>query len=162
MGTYVNNQRKSSLNGFELNAQHTFGNSGFGVSANFTKVRSNLSYNNAQKGAQTNVLVGLGNSGNLVGFFENDTFSTRLAYNWRGKFLVANYGGVEGAQPLYVEPYGQWDLSLGYNYNQHLRFQLEAINLTDEYTRTHMRTEAQLGGVTQLGRRVMIGARYKF
>lgn len=162
MGTYVNNARKSKLNGIELNAQHTFGNSGFGVSANFTKVRSDLAYDLAKKGDQTNVLVGLGDSGNLVGFYENETYSARLAYNWRGKFLVANYGGAEGAQPLYVEPYGQFDLSLGYNFNRQLRFQLEAINLTDEYTRTHMRTEAQLGAVTQLGRRVIIGARYKF
>ena len=162
MGTYANNTRTSRLNGIELNAQHVFGNTGFGVSANFTKVRSNLAYNNNQKGAQTNVLVGLGDSGNLVGFYENETYSARLAYNWRGKFLVANFGGVEGAQPLYVEPYGQLDLSLGYNYNQHLRFQFEAINLTDEYTRTHMRNENQMGAVTQLGRRIMIGARYKF
>ncbi len=162
MGTFANNTRTSRLNGIELNAQHIFGNTGFGVSANFTKVRSNLAYNNNQKGAQTNVLVGLGDSGNLVGFYENETYSARLAYNWRGKFLVANFGGVEGAQPLYVEPYGQLDLSLGYNYNQHLRFQFEAINLTDEYTRTHMRNENQMGAVTQLGRRIMIGARYKF
>jgi TonB-dependent receptor len=162
LGTFVNNKRTSKLNGIELNAQHVFGNSGFGVSANFTKVKSNLGYNNAKVGAQTDVLVGLGDSGNLVGFFENETFTTRLAYNWRGKFLAANFGGSEGAQPLYVEPYGQFDLSVGYNFNKHLRFQFEAINLTDEYTRTHLRNENQIGAVTQLGRRVMIGARYKF
>ncbi|MDR7272460.1 TonB-dependent receptor [Pelomonas saccharophila] len=162
LGSYINNQRTSKLNGIELNAQHIFGNSGFGVSANFTKVRSNLSYDNNKAGAQTDVLVGLGDSGNLVGFFENETFTTRLAYNWRGKFLAANFGGTDGAQPLYVEPYGQLDLSVGYNFNSHLRFQLEAINLTDEYTRTHLRNENQVGAVTQLGRRVMIGARYKF
>ncbi len=162
MGTFANNTRTSKLSGIELNAQHIFGNSGFGVSANFTKVKSNLGYNNNQKGAQTNVLVGLGDSGNLVGFYENETFTTRLAYNWRGKFLAANFGGVEGAQPLYVEPFGQLDLSVGYNFNRHLRFQFEAINLTDEYTRTHMRNENQMGAVTQLGRRIMIGARYKF
>ena len=56
----------------------------------------------------------------------------------------------------------KWDSSVGYNFNQHLRFQFEAINLTDEYTRTHMRNENQMGAVTQLGRRIMIGARYKF
>jgi len=162
MGTFQNNQRTSKLNGIELNAQHIFGNSGFGVSANFTKVRSNLSYDNNKTGAQTNVLVGLGDSGNLVGFFENETYTARLAYNWRGQFLAANFGGTDGAQPLYVEPYGQFDLSLGYNYNQRLRFQFEAINLTDQYTRTHLRNENQVGAVTQLGRRIMIGARYKF
>lgn len=162
MGTFANNKRTSKLNGIELNAQHIFGNSGFGVSANFTRVRSNLSYDVNKKGAQTDVLVGLGDSGNLVGFFENETYSARLAYNWRGKFLAANFGGVEGAQPLYVEPFGQLDVSLGYNYTPNLRFQLEAINLTDEYTRTHLRNENQIGAVTQLGRRIMIGARYKF
>lgn len=162
MGTFQNNNRTSKLNGIELNAQHIFGNTGFGVSANFTKVRSNLSYDNNKAGAQTNVLVGLGDSGNLVGFYENETWSTRLAYNWRGKFLAANFGGVEGAQPLYVEPYGQFDLSVGYNVDKNLRLQFEAINLTDEYTRTHLRNENQIGAVTQLGRRIMIGARYKF
>jgi outer membrane receptor protein involved in Fe transport len=132
------------------------------MAANFTKVRSNLSYDNNKAGAQTDVLVGLGDSGNLVGFYENATFSARLAYNWRGKFLAANFGGAEGAQPLYVEPYGQFDLGLGYNYDKNLRLQFEAINLTDAYVRTHMRNENQLASVTQLGRRFMIGARYKF
>ncbi|MFG6462973.1 TonB-dependent receptor [Roseateles sp. DXS20W] len=162
IGSYINNQRTSKLSGIELNAQHIFGNTGFGVSANYTKVKSNLNYNNAKAGAQTDVLVGLGNSGNLVGFFENETFSTRIAYNWRGKFLAANYGGSEGAQPLYVEPFGQFDLSVGYNYTKNLRLQLEMINFTDEYTRTHLRNENQIGAVTQLGRRIMLGARYKF
>ena len=162
LGTYVNNERRSKINGIELNAQHIFGNSGFGMSANFTKVKSNLSYDVNKRGGQTDVLVGMGDSGNLVGFYEDETYSARLAYNWRGKFLAANYPGAEGAQPLFVEPFGQLDVSLGYNVNQNLRLQLEAINLTDEYTRTHMRNENQMGAVTQLGRRFMIGARYKF
>ena len=162
LGTFANNQRTSKLNGIELNIQHIFGRSGFGASANFTKVRSNLKYDNNKVGAQTDVLVGLGDSGNLVGFYETADYSARLAYNWRGKFLAANYGGAEGAQPLYVEPYGQFDLSLGYNWDKKLRLQFEAINLTDSYVRTHLRNENQIGSVTQLGRRFMVGARYKF
>ena len=162
MGTFQNNQRTSKLNGLEFNVQHFFGNTGFGVSANFTKVRSNLSYNNNKAGAQTDVLVGLGDSGNIVGIFEKAGLSTRLAYNWRGQFLVANFGGAEGAQPLYVEPYGQIDLSVGYEVTKNLRLQFDAINLMDEYVRTHMRNENQIGSVTQLGRRFMFGARYKF
>ncbi|WP_374661425.1 TonB-dependent receptor [Inhella sp.] len=162
LGSFENNERKSRINGIEVNAQHIFSNTGFGVSANFTKVKSDRDYDNNKVGAQTDVLVGMGDSGNLVGFYENETYSARLAYNWRGKFLVANYGGAEGAQPLYVEPYGQFDLSVGYNVDKHLRIQFEAINLTDEYTRTHMRNENQIGGVTKLGRRFMLGARYKF
>ena len=162
MGTFQNNQRTSRINGMEFNLQHIFANTGFGMAANFTKVRSNLSYDNNKAGAQTDVLVGLGDSGNLVGFYETPSYSARLAYNWRGKFLVANFGGAEGAQPMYVEPYGQFDLSLGYNFDKNLRVTLDAINLTDAYVRTHMRNENQIGSVTQLGRRFIIGARYKF
>ncbi len=164
LGTFANNARKSRINGIELNAQHIFGSTGFGVAANFTKVKSDRNYDNKKVGPQTDVLVGMGDSGNLVGFFENETYSARLAYNWRGKFLVANFpgGSPDQAQPLYVEPYGQFDLSLGYNWDRHLRLQFEAINLTDEYVRTHMRNENQIGSVTKLGRRFMIGARYKF
>ncbi|HEV6965488.1 TonB-dependent receptor [Roseateles sp.] len=160
LATQANSSRKASLNGIELNAQHTFSN-GFGASVNYTRVRSGLAFKDGLVGAQF-ALVGLGDSGNVVGFYEDATYSARVAYNWRGKYLAANYGGTDGAQPLYVEPYGQVDISLGYNFNKNLTFQLEAINLTDEYTRTHMRTENQIGSVTQLGRRVMIGARYKF
>lgn len=162
LGTFANNERTSKINGMEFNVQHMFGRSGFGMAANFTKVRSNLSYDNNKVGAQTDVLVGLGDSGNLVGFYETPVFSARLAYNWRGKFLAANFGGTDGAQPLYVEPYGQLDLGIGYNVDKNLRLQFEAINLTDAYVRTHMRNENQLASVTQLGRRFMIGARYKF
>lgn len=162
LGTFQNNERKSRINGFELNAQHFFGRSGFGVSANYTRVRSNLSYDVKKSGAQSDVLTGLGNSGNLVGFYETADFTARLAYNWRGKFLLSNYGGTDGAQPVFVEPYGQFDLSVGYNVLKDLRVQFEAINLTDEYVRTHMRNENQIGSVTQLGRRFMLGARYKF
>ena len=162
MSTQTNSATKKNLHGVELNFQHTF-NNGFGGSVNYTRVRSGLMYRNGVVGDQTGTaLVGLGDSGNIVAFYEDSTYSARVAYNWRGKYLSANYGGAEGAQPQYTEAYGQVDLSLGYNVDNHLSFQLEAINLTDQYTRTQMRDALQLGGVTQLGRRVMIGARYKF
>ncbi|MCV2370620.1 TonB-dependent receptor [Roseateles oligotrophus] len=160
LNTSSNNPKKQSLNGMELNVQHTFKN-GFGGSANYTRVRSDLKADNNALGAQF-ALVGLGDSGNLVGFYENDTFSTRLAYNWRGEFLSASPAGAEGAQPLYVEKYGQWDMSMSYNVNKKLSVQFEVINLTDEITRTHFRNVEQIGNVTQLGRRFMLGARYRF
>jgi TonB-dependent receptor len=162
IGTIANNDKKSKINGFELNVQHMFGNTGFGVSANFTKVKSDRTYDVTNPVAQTDVLTGMGDSGNLVGFFENSTFNVRVAYNWRGEYLAGNVGGVDYQRPIFVAPYGQVDLSMGYNVNDNLRLQFEAINLTDEYTRTYSRSESQVNAVTQLGRRFMIGARYKF
>ena len=154
------NQRKDSLNGVELNAQHTFRN-GFGFSANYTWVRSGLKYDNTKLGEQF-ALEGVSNSANAVGFYEDNKLSARLAYNWRGQFLAGRFDGTGGANPIYVEPYGQWDLSLGYKLSEKLSVQFEAINLTDEISRSHERAQEALAYVTQTGRRFMIGARYKF
>lgn len=48
-----------------------FGQSGFGVSANYTKVDSGLTYNNYVIGEQF-ALEGLSDSANLVGFYDKD------------------------------------------------------------------------------------------
>ncbi|SDH15571.1 TonB-dependent receptor [Duganella sp. OV458] len=154
------NQKKASLDGVELNLQHMFGESGFGVSTNYTYVNSGLKYDDNKVGEQF-ALVGLSDSANVVGIYEDKKFNARLAYNWRGKFLSSTFDG-SGPNPQYVESYGQFDISLGYQFNERLSFQLEAINVTNEIQRVHSRTKQQLESVTQAGPRYMIGARYKF
>ncbi|WP_322405236.1 TonB-dependent receptor [Massilia luteola] len=156
--TFIN-QDKASLKGAEVNWQHMF-NNGLGFQANYTYVKSSLKYDNMGLGNQF-ALVGLSNSANLVGIYEDQKWSIRLAYNWRGEFLasVADNGKPN---PQYVEPYGQTDLSIGYNVNKNLSVSLEAINLTDSTQRTHGRTDQQVLQVTTGGPRYMLGARYKF
>jgi TonB-dependent receptor len=154
------NQKKASLNGLELNLQHMFANSGFGIAANYTYVHSDLRYNNASPIDQF-ALPGLSNSYNVVGIYENDKVNARLAYNWRGEFLASTQDG-SGFNPQYVQAYGQFDVSIGYNLTPKLTLQLEGINLTNETARVHGRNSAQALYVTQTGPRYMIGARYKF
>jgi len=157
--TTFTNQNKSSLKGAEINLQHMFDN-GFGVQANYTYVKSDLTYNNLGLGNQF-ALVGQSNSANLVGIYENQDVSVRLAYNWRGQFLN-NTSANGNPNPEYVEPYGQVDLSVGYNLNKNLSVSLEAINLTNSTMRTHGRTDMMVLNATQFGPRYMVGARYKF
>jgi TonB-dependent receptor len=159
VGTPVN-QRAASLHGFEFNIQSEFGNTGFGIGANYTLVLSGLKYNNASEGQQF-ALVGLSNSANVVAFYENDTVNARIAYNWRGQFLAATQD-ASGFNPIYTEPYGQVDMTLGYNFDKHLSFSLDAINLNDGVLRQHERTKQEVASITQTGQRFMIGARYKF
>jgi len=154
------NQHSASLRGWEFNVQNAFGNSGFGVQANYTLVMSGLKYNNANMNDQF-ALVGLSNSANLVGYFENDSVNARIAYNWRGQFLASTFDGA-GPNPVYTEPYGQVDMTLGYNVDKHLSLQFDAINLNDGVVRQHSRTKEELESITQTGRRFMIGAHYKF
>lgn len=158
--TSFSNQKRAMLYGTELNVQHMFGNSGFGLSANYTFVDSGLKYNNASMGEQF-ALVGLSDSANLVGIYENDKWTVRAALNWRDEFLSATFDSA-GPNPIYQEPYKQVDLSIGYAYNDKLSFQFEAINLTDETMRSHGRTKNQVLYATQSGPRYMLGARYKF
>ena len=159
ISTY-SNQKAASLYGAEVNLQHMFGNTGFGVQANYTYVSSDLTYNNASIGEQF-ALEGLSNSANLVGIYENATWTVRAAYNWRDKFLSSRFDG-SGPNPNYVEPYGQLDLSVGYAFNDKISLQLEVINATNSTARVHGRNERQALYVTQTGPRYMLGARYKF
>ena len=154
------NQRSASLDGLELAWQHVFGETGFGIAANYTYVHSGLTYDNAVIGEQF-ALEGLSNSANLVPFYEKGPWQIRLAYNWRGQFLAARFDGA-GPNPVYVEPYGQADLSVVYQFNKQFSAQIEAINLTNETLRSHGRTTNELEFATQTGRRYMFGLRYKF
>ena len=157
--TYVN-EKKAKLKGAEVNWQHFFGNSGFGVQANYTWVNSDLKFDNMGTANQF-ALVGLSDSANLVGIYEDSKWSVRLAYNWRDEFL-ASVADNNQPNPRYVEPYGQVDLSIGYNLTKNLSLSFEGINLNDETMRTHGRTKEQVLTVTTGGRRYMVGARYKF
>lgn len=158
--TSFSNQKKANLSGAEINLQHMFGDSGFGLSTNYTYVHSGLRYDNNKVGEQF-ALVGLSNSYNVIGIYEDKKWTGRLAYNWRGEFLSSTFDG-SGPNPQYVEPYGQVDISVTYAFNDKLSLQLEGINVTNEITRVHSRTKQQLESVTQNGPRYMVGLRYKF
>jgi TonB-dependent receptor len=158
------NANKANAKGAEVNWQHMFDN-GFGFQANYTYVRSGLHFDNAALSTANGVtqfaLIGLSNSANLVGIYENETTSVRLAYNWRGEFLNST-NAFDKAQPGYTEPYGQVDLSVGYNLTKNLALSFEAINLTNATQRQHGRNSNEVLSAIQFGPRFMLGARYKF
>jgi len=154
------NQRSASLDGWEFNIQHLFWESGFGLSANYTIVDSGLTYDNYVIGEQF-ALEGLSNSANFVAFYDKGPWQVRAAYNWRDEFLSGRFDGA-GPNPNYVEAYGQLDVNVSYEVNDHLSLSLEGINLTDETQRIHGRNDHQLLFATQTGPRYMFGVRYKF
>ncbi|MHA4869107.1 TonB-dependent receptor [Duganella sp. PWIR1] len=158
--TYAN-QKAATVKGAEINVQHMFGRSGFGVQANYTYVSSPTKYDNGNTNDQFAIL-GLSNSANLVGIYEDAKWSVRVAYNWRDSFLASTVDGGGRAAPVYTDKYGQTDVSIGYNYTPNLSFQVEAINLTNSTQRQFGRTERSTLNVTQAGPRYMVGARYKF
>jgi len=155
------NQRSASLDGWEFNVQHIFGASGFGVAANYTVVDSSLTYDNYNRGEQF-ALEGLSDTANIVAFYEKYGWHIRGAWNWRDEFLTARSDGTGLPNPVYTEPYGQFDINVSYDVTDSLTLIAEAINLTDQTQRLHGRTQQQVLFVTQSGPRYMVGGRYRF
>ena len=161
VNTPVNNQ-EAKIHGFELGGQYFFGDSGFGVLANYTIVKGDIGYDVASDPNQNQfALTGLSDSANAVLMFEKFGISARLAYNWRDEFL-SNINQGNFRNPIFVEAYDQIDLNIGYDINDHIAVSFEAINLTGEDIRWHGRSELQLWRLEDQGARYALGARYKF
>ena len=159
--TPVNN-KKAKIHGFELGGQYFFGDSGFGVLANYTIVDGDVSFDNSSDpNSNQFALLGLSDSANAVLMYEKFGFSARLAYNWRDEYLSAVNQGA-WRNPIYVEAYDQIDLSLGYDFSENFAVSLEAVNLTGEDVRWHGRSAKQLWRLEDQGARYSVGARYKF
>ena len=92
--------------------------------------------------------------------YEKDGFQARIAYNWRDKFLNTQAQYIN--EPGYTESYSQIDFNDAYEVNEELSVFFEGINITEESSRTHGRTQAQLWRLEDLGARYAIGARYTF
>ena len=159
--TPVNN-KEAKIYGAEFAVQHFFGETGFGVQANYTLVRGDVGFeDNTDPSVSQFALTGLSDTANLVGIYEQDQFQVRIAYNWRDKFLSQTNRG-NSRNPTYVEAYSQIDLNASYNFSENLTVSLEAINLTGENRRDYGRTTSQLWYLEDMGPRYQLGARYTF
>jgi TonB-dependent receptor len=156
------NNKEANIYGAEIAGQHFFGDTGFGIHANYTIVNGDVAFDDAgDPSVNQFALLGLSDSANVILMYENFGVTVRLAYNWRDKYLrAANRGGFRN--PEYVEDYQQVDLSVGYDFNEHLTVTFEGINLTEEDTRVHGRSPLQIWELTDQGARYAFGARYSF
>lgn len=85
------------------------------------------------------------NAFNIIGMYEKDGFSARLAYSWRSKYLITwggngfdpdfNFGeGGKARLPVYNDDYGQLDASISYTFLDNYTVTAEASNLLKEKT----------------------------
>ncbi|HEX7028470.1 MAG TPA: TonB-dependent receptor, partial [Gammaproteobacteria bacterium] len=151
----------AKLDGWEIAWQHFFGDTGFGLQANYTIVDGDIEFDITGDPTTTQfALTGLSDSANMVLIYEDDSWSARLAYNWRDSFLVTPTDAAN--EPRHTEEYSQLDLSVGYNITDNFSVNFEAINLTGEDQRQYARTERQLIQLTIQDTRYALGARYTF
>ena len=156
------NNKEAKIHGFEFGGQYFFGDSGFGVLANYTVVRGDIGYDvTSDPNENQFALLGLSDSANAVLMFEKFGVSARLAYNWRDQFLQ-NLNVGQWRNPIFVEEYDQIDLNVGYDINDSFAVSFEAVNLTGEDVRWHGRSTKQMWRLEDQGARFAVGARYKF
>jgi len=150
------NINSTTVDGWELNVQHMFGDSGFGVIANYTIVNTEDEYV-PHSLDNPFAITGLSDSANLVGFYEKDAFSIRIAYNWRDDFLLTG-----GSSPVFTEAYSQVDISASYDINDSVSVFIDGINITEEDTRRHGRFTNQIINHEEGGARYNVGVRATF
>ncbi|WP_075186772.1 TonB-dependent receptor [Teredinibacter haidensis] len=159
---FPTNNKEAKIYGSELAVQHFFGDSGFGLQANYTIVNGDVSFDDlASPSEEQFALLGLSDTMNIVGIYEKYGFQARLAYNWRDSFLrQTNQGGSRN--PVYVDEYAQWDLNASYDINDSFNVFVEALNITGENVRWYQRSDRMTRYVEDLGSRYQVGARYTF
>lgn len=122
------NSSGATIDGIELQWNHAFDN-GFGIAANYT-------YADAAAPAIAYAdRIGMftessRDSANLVGYWENDVFSARAAYNWRSKYMIREGAFYYGNRMH--DNFGSLDLSLGWKATENIDVTFEATNLLAE------------------------------
>lgn len=156
--TRPQNGDAATVTGYEIGLTHLFDN-GFGFQANATVVDSNVSL--SSDSTQSFALEGLGDSQNLVVFYEKDKIQARVAYNNREGFLRAIDNGFNG-EPINTETFGQWDVSASYDIDETFTVFLEGINITEEELVQTGRFPNQTYSIEDNGRRFAFGVRAVF
>ncbi len=159
--TRLVNGGKREVDGFEIAVQHLFGGSGFGLQANYTVVDSDADYDTNDFGEQS-ILIGLSDSWNLIGFYENDAFSVRVAANWRDDFLFATGQLRATNEPVYFDEYLQVDLSASWYATDFVTVYFEVLNVFGEDQKQTGRYDNHFLFENEQDARYMLGVRANF
>jgi TonB-dependent receptor len=154
--TPVNSPEDATVQGFEVAWQQTLDFlpgfwSGFGFNANYTYIDSEGVPQNTLSNTDPDVAAGrvanidtsllpLQNlsehTANFAGFYERGPLALRLAYAWRSEFLITPRDVIVPFAPIMNEATGQLDGSAFYSLTDQIKIGVQAVNLTNEITRT--------------------------
>lgn len=152
------NGESARITGYEAAWTHVFDN-GFGFTANATVVDSSVELGNDT--SSSFALEGLGDSQNLVVFYETEGWQARVAYNNREGFLRNLDNGSTG-EPINTNTFGQIDISASYDINENTTVFFEGINITEEELVQTGRFANQTYSVEDNGSRYSVGIRATF
>ena len=172
------NTKGGPLDGVEVNWQLPFTFlpgfwSNFGALANYTHVKSRITYITRVDNPRTPANEQLTEEANFIGlspdaynltlYYEDRKFSARVSATHRSSFIRDVLRNANGSDHSFAVPMTRVGLSMSYNVTPQLRLSFEAQNLTDEplrYGKDTERDDTLLYGKS--GRTYVLGANYKF
>ncbi len=104
------------------------------------------------------------NTATLIGWFENDKFSARVAWNQRSDYAIGFVGNGTNTPNNGVHYYkgsGTLSLSMNVKISENLRLSLDANNLNNPVRHTYFITENAPGYWHQSGRQYFLNLRMK-
>jgi len=133
--------------GFELALQQPIG-AGFGINANYT-------YADGHEKDGSELVGSSKNTYNLEGYFENDRFSTRLAYTYRSDFLV----GLDRSFAQHEAAEGSLAASVNYKLDDRFSLTFDALNLNNPTLKMYGNNKDQPRAFYSSGRQFYFGVR---
>jgi TonB-dependent receptor len=146
------------LSGIELSYQQPFGETGFGVLINGTISDSEGTFESQGQELRAQLVGHSDLTYNVIGYYENDEMSVRLAYSYRSDYRIEFREGFERRQDERV----QLDISIGYDVTDQLKLSLDGLNVTGEDAQASFGPFNYNNGFQDQGAIYVVGARYKF
>ncbi|HET6628550.1 MAG TPA: TonB-dependent receptor [Woeseiaceae bacterium] len=117
------NAGSGEISGFNLSYQQPFGESGFGIVANYT-------FADGETAAGNDLPFQSQDQYNVSPYYEKGPLSARLTYGWRSEYLAGGF--VAGAPPVSVDAYADMGASVSWTFSDTVQLNFDAQNLLDE------------------------------
>ena len=140
----------ASAKGVELSWEQPLGDH-FGFNTNYT-------YTDAEEDDGDPVVGASRNTFNVVGYFENERFNARVAYNYRSHF----YSGLDRRSAFNQDDTRSVSASVGWTFNDMVSISLDGMNLTNEKLKYYADNKDQPRGIYNNGRQYYLNLRFKF
>ncbi|MFC1520241.1 TonB-dependent receptor, partial [Pseudomonadota bacterium] len=99
---------------------------------------------------------------NVIGYYEQDNYGVRLAYNYRSDYDLRTVGTANGSEDRSVKAAGRLDASAYYDFTDDFTVSFKAYNLTDTLYEEYQNNEWQPRTTNYDGRVYALSFRYTF
>jgi iron complex outermembrane recepter protein len=147
------NGGKATAKGLTLSYQQPFGDTGFGLRANYT-------YSDASTRAGGDLPYNSKDAVNLTPYYDKGQFSGSLSYGYRSSYLAGGY--VAGAPAETINGYKELDGNIAWRFTDHLSVSFDGLNLLNSTYLGYLGTKFEPVAEYKSGREYLATLHFKF